>query len=159
MGTSATLVEAQVEVELGQLRIRNKYYGDGSHGEIRTCIRSITAAPLWELDFVLSTTDYKACETIKIKGSSEQLVNAIMGSNPRSCIEFIEPTGGSNKHVLVARNLVKTSKTVAVRAANTAPAGITVRKEDFLAAYSPMIETNTFEAQPTSTRDTLVRRK
>lgn len=85
--------------------------------------------------FVLSTTLAEAtsvrlyaCETSKIKGSSKQIINAVMGNDIESCVELVGPAEDPNKYMLVARTLIKTFKTGPIRVANIAPVGTTIKK-------------------------------
>lgn len=161
--TSPAIGEAEVEVELGQLRIRHRVlvadidddfimgmdligkYGLAYDPEERIL-------KIGNESFVLETPGGEArcvrlyaSETVRIRGSSEQIINAAMGNDLGSCVGLVEPTEDSHKHLLVARTLIKTSKTVPVRIANIAPVGTTIRKGDLLATCTPVTRINTCE--------------
>lgn len=92
-----------------------------------------------------------ACETTRIKSSSEQIINAIMGNDLVSCVGLNEPAENPNIHLLVGRTLIKASKTVPVRVANVAPVGTTIY---LLATCSPVMKINSCEVMEEKCKST-----
>lgn len=86
------------------------HHGNGPDKEVRK---------FGNKSFLLSTPGGEAtsvrlytCETTSFKGSSEQIINAVMGNDFESCVGLSEPAEGSNKHLLVVSTLIKTCKAV-----------------------------------------------
>lgn len=67
-------------------------------------------------------------KTTRIKGNMEQLENATQDNSLGRCVGLVEPAKDSNKHLLIARTVVKTPKTVPLRVANISLVGVTVKK-------------------------------
>lgn len=129
--TLPALGEAEVVVELWQLRIRYRILVANIDGFIMG------------VDLIGKYGFAYDPEQRILKIGNERF--ATVGSNLGSCVGLVEPAEDSNKHLLVARTLIKTSKTVLVRVANIAPVGIRIRKEDLLATCSPVATINICE--------------